>query len=56
LEALNNNGIICSFSAEMILEHIGRMAKDYGSSYLLAIMYDSKKAFIDNCIEVVCCS
>jgi len=54
LEALNNKGIICSFCAEMVPEHIGRMATNYCTSHLLA-MYDSKEAFVDHLIEVVCC-
>jgi hypothetical protein len=54
LEALNNKGIICSFCAEMVLKHIGRMATNYCISHLLA-MYDSKEAFVDHLIEVVCC-
>jgi len=54
LEALNNKGIICSFCAETVLEHIGRVAMNYCTSHLLA-MYDSKESFVDHLIEVVCC-
>jgi hypothetical protein len=54
LEALNNKGIICSFCAETVLEHIERMATNYCTSHLLA-MYDSKESFVDHLIEVVCC-
>jgi hypothetical protein len=54
-EALNNNGIVCFFCAEIMLEHMGRITTNYCSSHLLA-MYNSDEAFIDHCIEVVCSS
>jgi hypothetical protein len=55
LAALKNNTIHCSICSDSVLYLIGGLAKKY-SYVCLCARYDSEDCFIDDCIEVVCCS
>jgi hypothetical protein len=55
LAEFKNNTIHCSFCSDSLLDFIGRLAKKY--SYIcLCARYDSEDCFIDECVEVVCCT
>ncbi len=54
LAAINSKSIYCSFCANVLLDHIGNMARIYGYNHLLQ-MYDSEETFVDHCIEIVVC-
>jgi len=50
LAALKSNSIICSFCAYIFLSYIARLARTVRSD-----LHSSEEAFIDQCIEIVCC-
>jgi len=54
LAALKSNSIICSFCADALLSYIARLARTVRSD-LFCQLHSSEEAFIDQCIEIVCC-
>jgi hypothetical protein len=53
LAALKNKTIRCSFCSEMLLDYVGGLV-DCFSTLCLVTMFESKEAFTEKCVEVVC--
>jgi hypothetical protein len=53
LAALKNKTIRCSFCSETLLDYVGGLV-DRFSTLCLVTMFESKEAFTEKCVEVVC--
>lgn len=53
LAALKNKTIRCSFCSETLLDYVGGLVDRFSTLHLVT-MFESKEAFTEKCVEVVC--